>query len=102
MGNKSDNHPLADVASARVSTHVVYMYLQEMKNCTVMVYLIKQHYADEDEVAYFSVSAKDGSLVQEAFLTLISEVMKARNSEYQISHKVNIISYCQSIVCMCI
>ena len=57
------------------------------------MYPIKQLYAEEDKVAYFSVSAKDGSLVHEAFLTLISEVMKARNSEHQLSHKVNSVPY---------
>lgn len=59
------------------------------------MYLIKQLFAEEDKVAYFSVSARDGSLVHEAFLTLISEVMKmkARNSEHQLSYKVNGVPY---------
>ena len=82
MGNKSDC--LADVDSATVSTRCISAELY-----CYGTYLINQLYADEG-VAYFSVSAKNGSLVQKAFSTLISEVIKARNPAYQLSHKVKI------------
>ena len=49
-----------------------------------------QLYAEDDDMPFFAVSAKDGSAVQESFLTLVSEVMKARNSQQQYSYSYKV------------